>query len=252
VWVTPSFGGSAASTCMFYYNSTGNQMNLLNDAGSAWTSATMSSAGTLANSQCSLDLGSATTVPSGNNFTLSVPVTFKSPFAGAKQVWMYAGGSAANSGWQQTGSYTVSPPVSAVSVTPSTGSGTSRSFQFLYADTAGVSDLATTWVWVAPSFGSAANTCMFYYDKSSSQVRLLNDAGTAWSGAALGSATTLQNNQCSLAVGTTTVGLAGNNLTFTVPVTFKAGFTGTQQVWMYAAGSTANSGWQQLGSWTVQ
>ena len=61
---------------------------------------------------------------------------------------------------------------------------------------------------------------------------------------------TLPNSQCSLDMGTTTVGLAGNNLTLTAPLTFKAGYTGVKQVWMYGAGGAGNSGWQQLGSWT--
>jgi len=60
----------------------------------------------------------------------------------------------------------------------------------------------------------------------------------------------LQNSQCSVSLSVTTVTPAGNNFTVSVPLTFTAAFAGAKQVWMYAAGSTANSGCHQLGSWT--
>jgi hypothetical protein len=92
---------------MLYYSRATNVLNLLNDAGTAWTSMTVGAAGTLQNSQCSVDLSQTTGTPSGNNLTLSLPVTFKPAYAGAKQVWMFAAGGAGSSGWQQRGSWTV-------------------------------------------------------------------------------------------------------------------------------------------------
>ena len=54
-----------------------------------------------------MNVGAASATPSGNNLTLSVPVTFKPPFTGAKQVWMYATGTTGNSGWLNKGTWTV-------------------------------------------------------------------------------------------------------------------------------------------------
>ena len=143
------------------------------------------------------------------------------------------------------------PAVTAVSVTPNSGLGSSGTFQLLYSDTLGAADLQTAWIWFTPSFGaSAANTCMLYYNQAANQLNLLNDAGTAWTPATPGAGATLQNSQCSVNLSSTTVTPSGNNLTISLPLTFKAGFAGAKQVWMYAAGSTLNSGWQQLGSWT--
>jgi hypothetical protein len=107
MWFTAVFSNSSASSCMLFYSQTTNQINLLNDAGSAWMSMTPGTAGTLQNSQCSLNVGAMTLTPSGTNLTVSMPMTFKAAYAGAKQVWMYAGGGAGNSGWQQRGTWTV-------------------------------------------------------------------------------------------------------------------------------------------------
>ena len=79
---------------------------------------------------------------------------------------------------------------------------------------------------------------------------LLNDAGNAWSSAAVGSGGTLANSQCSINAGTTSVSLSGTDLMLTLPVTFTAAYGGAKNVYLYAAGSSANSGWQTLGTWT--
>src|SRR5262249_4529500 len=123
----------------------------------------------------------------------------------------------------------------------------------LYSDTLGAADLKTTWVWFTPAFSSvsAANTCMLYYDRVANSLNLLNDNGTTWMSAVLGAPGTLQNSQCSVDVGTTTAAPAGNNLTLTVAASFKAGFVGVNEVWLYGAGNSLTSGWQKLGTWNV-
>ena len=84
------------------------------------------------------------------------------------------------------------------------------------------------------------------------QLNLLNDAATAWLTATPGAAITLQNSQCSVNVASTTVASNGNTLTLTLAMTFKAAYAGPKNVYMYATDvSGSNSGWQQLGSWTV-
>ena len=93
---------------------------------------------------------------------------------------------------------------------------------------------------------------MLYYNAATNQVNLLNDNATAWTTATLGAATTLQNSQCSLNVATATVVSNGNTLTLNVTMTFKPAFAGAKNVYLYAVDvSGSNSGWQQLGAWTV-
>jgi len=258
VWFTANFSGSAANTCMLYYAKATNQLFFLNNAGTAWSSPVApGTAVTLSNSQCSVNVAATSVTSSGTNLTLNLPVTFTEAYAGTKSTYMYAAGSSANSGWQTLGSWTVpaaSEVVSDVSVTPSAGAGLQQTFALQYADSLGAADLASVWVWFTPSFnsGAAADTCMLYYAKATNQLFFLNDAGTAWSSpVAPGTAVTLSNSQCAVNVAATSVTSSGTNLTLNLPVTFTAAYAGTKSTYMYAAGSSANSGWQTLGSWTV-
>jgi glucose/arabinose dehydrogenase len=259
VWINASFASTLANSCLAYYTRATNTVYLIDDAGAMWMTATLGSSGTLQNSQCAVALASSTTALSGNTLTLTLAVTFKPAFNGAKNIYTYAeNGSGINSGWQLRGTWTVAPPpapvtVTADSVAPNAGSGSSQSFAFQFSDTAGAMDLQQAWVWINASFASTlANTCLAYYTRATNTVALIDDAGTMWMTAMLGSGGTLQNSQCAIAVGSSTTVLSGNALTLTLALTFKAAFNGAKNVYMYAQNGTGgNSGWQMRGTWTV-
>jgi hypothetical protein len=60
------------------------------------------------------------------------------------------------------------------------------------------------------------------------------------------------NSQCSVNVAMTTVMASGNTLTLNLAVTFRPAYAGAKNTYMYAADiSGSDSGWQQLGTWTV-
>jgi hypothetical protein len=62
----------------------------------------------------------------------------------------------------------------------------------------------------------------------------------------------LQNSQCSVNVGASSLSKSGNTLTWNLAMTYQAGFSGLKNVYMYAADvSGTNSGWHPLGTWTV-
>ena len=257
VWITGNFNSvSVASTCLINYATAANQLFLYNDAGTGGSSGTLGVAGTLSNSQCSINTGAATVTTSGTNLTLNLPVTFTAAYAGAKTTYMYAAGSSAGSGWQTMGSWTVpatSAPPTTVSVTPSSGGGLQQTFALQYADPLGATDLAAVWVWITGNFAPAtpSNTCLVYYARVANQLFLYNDAGTSGSSATLGVAGALSNSQCSINAGAATVTASGTNLTLNLPVTFTAAYAGAKTTFMYAAGSNAGSGWQTMGSWAV-
>ena len=242
---------------MLYYNAATNQINLLSDNATAWMPATLGSATTLQNSQCSLNVATATVAMSGNTLTLNVTVTFQPAFAGAKNVYLHAVDvSGSNSGWQQLGTWTVAAAAggpTTVSVTPSSGSGASQTFALKYSDTAGTANLQQVWAYFNETLANpAASACMLYYNARTNQINLLNDNATAWTQATLGSAVTLQNSQCSLNAAATTVTRSGNTLIFNVAVTFQPVFAGTKNVYLHAVDELgSNSGWQQLGTWFV-
>jgi Beta-propeller repeat len=139
----------------------------------------------------------------------------------------------------------------AVSVTPSSGSSTSQTFALQYSDTSGTASLQSVWVWFNTNTTVNTNSCFVTYTPASNQVNLLNNADTGWSTAALGTATILQNSQCSVNMAGSSVALNGNTLTLNLAMTFQATYAGTKNVYLFAfdvSGSTTGS-WQQLGTW---
>jgi hypothetical protein len=256
VWITSNFN-PALPSCLLEYARAANQLYLYNDAGTGWLApATPGAAGTLSNSQCSINMAAATVTTSGTNLTLNLPVTFTAAYAGAKTTYMYAGGSSSNSGWQTMGSWTAhatSGPPTTVSVTPSSGSGLQQTFAFQYADPLGATDLTTVSAWFTSNFDPAtpSNSCLIYYVRATNLLYLYNDAGTGWLAPATpGAAGTLSNSQCSINMAAATVTTSGTNLTLNLPMTFTAEYAGAKTTYMYAGESSANSGWQTMGSWT--
>ena len=119
--------------------------------------------------------------PSGDTLTVNAALTFKPAFNGAKNVFMYATNGTENSGWQTRGTWTVAAAgdaVTADSATPDSGSGASQTFALAYSSTLGATNLTTTWVWFTDtSAGSAANSCLAYYDRPAHMLFLLNGKG---------------------------------------------------------------------------
>jgi hypothetical protein len=245
------------NACYSYYDRNANALWLLNDAANAWLGPMTPGAGTLQNSQCTLNGAGSSASGSGNNLTVNVALTFNASFGGAKNVYMCAidnGGLSSN--WQQRGTWTVpnpnNHPPTAVSVTPSSGSGSSQTFSFVFSDPDGFTDLATTYIGFSATF-AFGNACYSYYDRNANALWLLNDAANAWLGPMTpGAASTLQNSQCTLNGAGSSVSGAGNNLTVNFALTFKAPFAGAKNVYMCPLdNSGASSNWQQRGTWTV-
>ncbi len=257
IWFSPSLSSSSAYSCMLYYDRSLARLNLLNDDGSAWTSGALGVASTLGNSQCNVSLATSTSGASGNTFTLTLAMAFAPTFAGSKNVYLFAAASGGiNSGWQDRGDWEVPSTgalVTADAVTPNAGSGTAQTFAAQFGDHLGANDLRTTWVWFAASAtATAAQSCLIFYDRAAGSISVLNDAGTAWQTAALGQPLTLQNGQCALDAGASSVDLSGNTLTLHAAMTFRGAYAGTTQgIHLFAAGNGGTSGWQQRGTYTI-
>jgi hypothetical protein len=201
-------------------------------------------------------MGGSTSVTSGGpTLTLTLAMTFKPAFAGAKTLFAYGASAATNSGWQTLGTWTAGAPavITADSVTPASGSGSTQTFAVQFSDSAGANDLAQAWVWFSASFTTpVANSCLTYYDRAGNRLLLLDDGGTAWLSATVGAAGTLQNAQCAIAMGgSTNVTPGGLTLTLNLAMTFKPAYAGAKSIFAYGANASANSGWQTLGTWTA-
>jgi hypothetical protein len=139
----------------------------------------------------------------------------------------------------------------AVSVTPSSGSGSSQTFAFLYSDPNGFADLPWAQMLFHVSLTSPVNSCYVHYDRPSNGVWLLNDEGTVWLGVVtLGTAGTLENSQCIVNAGDSSSSGAGTNLTVNLALTFKPAFSGAKNIYLQTqdAGGLV-TGWQQRGTW---
>src|SRR5438270_552294 len=150
-----------------------------------------------------------------------------------------------------TKSLTVAAGPTVVGVTPNSGSGTSQSFSFVYADSSGYQTLNTLYAYAGS--GADANSCFLRYQPASNSLSLLNDAATVWQGPVqLGTTAMLQNSQCTVSAASSSASGAGTNLTLNLALSFSSGYAGTQKLWMDAVDNGGSkSGWQVLGSWTV-
>jgi hypothetical protein len=141
--------------------------------------------------------------------------------------------------------------ISAISVTPNSGSGLTQTFSFLVSDYTGASNLTQVWMDFATSLGVDPG-CFPRYDAGPNGLYLLNDAHTIWLGPIVpGSSSTLTNSQCALNAAGSVVSKAGNNMTVSISLTFQPAFAGAKNVYLYGNNATVNSGWQTVGSWTV-
>ena len=133
-------------------------------------------------------------------------------------------------------------------LTPSSGTGASQTFQFVFTDPAGASDIASVVVIINNGL-NGANACYFYVDPTGT-VALQSDSG-AWTPLTLGSGS-VQNSECTISGAGASFISAGITWTLTLPISFKPLFAGPRSTFAYIndrAGHTP--GWQQIGTWTV-
>ena len=111
--------------------------------------------------------------------------------------------------------------ISAVSVSPNSGSGLTQVFTTTYSDSYGVSDISYVGMMIG-SRVSIAQACYVLYVPGTNALFLLNDAGNQQLGpASLSEAATLSNSQCTLDASASTVSSSGNTLSIGFAVTFK-------------------------------
>jgi len=256
-WVHGMFNTHLNQTgaCYFQYIQSQNKLWLRNDAGSAWLGpAYPGSGGTLSNGQCTIDSTVSAASGSGTNLVLDLAISFQPSFSGTKYIYMHAADtSGLSSGWQLRGTWNPEDfaAPTAVSVSPTGGSGSSATFRFTYSDANGYQESN----WVHGMFHTAVNqsgACYFQYIQSQNSLWLRNDAGTAWLGPVhVGSSGTLQNSQCAINSSASAVLGSASNLYLDLAISFQPAFQGTKQIYMHAADTTGlSSGWQSRGSWT--
>ncbi|MBI3473796.1 MAG: hypothetical protein HY013_20770 [Candidatus Solibacter usitatus] len=131
---------------------------------------------------------------------------------------------ASSSGGTVTRLASAATPPAPVSVTPSSGSGVTQTFTFLYSDANGYSDIR----WVEMALGAAltsTGSCYLHYDRTFNLIYLANDSGSDWVGAvALGSGGVVQNSQCAVDAGASSGSGSGLQFTVNLIVAFRSSF----------------------------
>ena len=116
---TPSdpynWGSNQPSSCFITYNLSPPNFILQDDSGQNTLGGAPGSAGTLANSQCSLDL-SHSTVAAGTNLVVTLAISFLPIYQGPLGIWMQAVDVSGLTAMQQMGSWTAASTPSALTV----------------------------------------------------------------------------------------------------------------------------------------
>jgi hypothetical protein len=228
------------------------------DAGGPYSGTTLPGSGTVQNSQCSVS-GSAS--GSGNNLTLTLNYTFTTGFAGNKVIFLSAEDVAGpNSNWQAMATWNVlgasaSGP-SVVSMNPARTSSLGPTvYTFNFSDSAGFQDSASVENILVASAIDGRHACVLAFVVNGSSLYLVDDAGDAagpYQGFVLPSSNgVLANSQCIIIGSTSSVSRNGNTLTLNLGMAFLSAFAGNQVFYVAARNSTANSGWQAVGSISV-
>ncbi len=235
---------SVTNACLVVVVPNANQVWLVNDAADgALGPATIGTSTFLENGHCIVDAANSSWSGAGRTLTVNAALLFKSNFTGAKTNYMEALDFSDNaSPLMANGTWT---PANAtptdVSVTPSSGTGASQTFSYVFADQNGASDISYT-VMVVNATLSVTNSCAFVFVRASNQFYLVNDAGNGVLGPiTAGANVSVQNSQCVLNGLGSSSASAGAQLTVNAALSFKTAFAGLKNNYGQATDSASQS-----------
>ncbi|MEO8099576.1 MAG: SBBP repeat-containing protein [Acidobacteriota bacterium] len=240
--------------CSLVYDRNAGTISLRYDNGAGATPKPLNNNATVQNSACAVGVVTLTT--SGTSNILTVPLAFKGQFTGPKNIYMYATGATGNTGWVQRGTYNVlagGVPV-ANSVLPASGSGSGpQLFSFNISDNGGSSFLVGAAMLITSPVGfNQNNSCNVVYDRNANRLSLsANTIANGSAGLTIGSFGSVSNSYCTLYGSGSTVSIGSTSLVITLNLSFSTAFPGAKKTYLYASEVGYNSGWVQVGTWTV-
>lgn len=252
---TSTSGGS----CFYgYYNQNTNKLYLRNDAGNSWLGGyAPGSSNVIENSYAKLNCAGTTFSGTDTTLTVSWSITFKSPFTGAKNTYLYVKDDTnAYNGWVKKGTWTITNQAPSLgTVTPSSGisnPGETVSFTTTYSDPDGWLNIQYVYFLINTSVNGAY--CFYgYYNQNTNKLYLRNDSNASWLGGYIpGASNVIENTYVKLNCAGTTVSTSGTTLTINWSITFKPAFTGQKNTYLYIiddANVIAN--WAQKGTWKI-
>lgn len=144
-------------------------------------------------------------------------------------------------------SVTQPPPSGTGSVTPSSGTGDRQAFTFTFKTGNGS---AVTGASILISEGTQRqNSCWVHYDPTTNLIFLADDDLSPWFSATFGQSGSIQNSQCLVLLGGSSVVKAGSELTLKFSYWFLD--SGPKDVYLRTAGVGYDSGYILTGVWNV-
>jgi hypothetical protein len=239
---------NANNACYLIYDRATGRVSLAYDNLSGSSPVALGSATSVANTMCQLSGVNSSVSIGATAVSLTVNVTFLAPFAGPKNIYLFASETIVNSGWINVGAWIVpDTPPTLGSVTPSSGSGTTPSFTASATTVVTPSNLTKMHLLMTAAWFQDA--CWVVYDRIAGTVGLYSDDAATLASKPVGSSAALQNSQC--AVGYSAATASGNTVTWTVNLLLKAAFSGSKTVYLSADTPTTSAPFAERGSWTV-
>ena len=251
--------GGGQAYCFVHYDVQGNGFWLYGDGGffvGPVAPGTLSNR--LQNSLCALNTSGSSVTGTGTTLTVNANLVFKQ--AGARNIYMRAMNlGQADTGWVQRGTWNhLTAAEGTMSLTPSTGSGTTQTFSLTYPDPPGFAGAAFGWVQflvAAATDGGGQPFCFVHYDRGGNGLWMYSsDVGFFLGPVTPGTASNaLSSSACSVNTAAATVSNTGGNLVVTLPITMKAPMSGAKKTFQRTLDVlNRDTGWQQTGTWTVQ
>jgi hypothetical protein len=248
------------NTCHGFYDRASNAFYLYNDSLTVLQGPLLpGSSATLQNSQCSL-YGSSSGVVStaGTDLTINIGLGLQPAYRGTLGVYLWVKDNEGHdTGWVQTGNWTLpagnSPP-SVVSGTPASTSSTPTTFTFVARDPDGYADIYRIYFLINPAPTVPLNTCHGFYDRPSNAFYLYNDSLTILQGPLLpGASGTLQNSQCVLyGSSSALISAAGTDLTINIGLGVQPTYKGALGIYLWVKDNESHdTGWVQTGIWNM-
>jgi hypothetical protein len=253
------YSSSSSPDCNGYYSKAAKSVYLMNDAHTQWLGPlALGGSGSLQNMQCTIQSAGSSVTGTGALLSLNLAFTFLPAFTGTKHISLFASAASGTltSSWVSVGTWTVGVSVThapvVVSSTPSSGSGDSQTFSFVWSEPDGYADIDEARFDIYSN--SSSPDCNGYYSRAAS-IYLMNGAHTQWLGPlTLGGSGSLQNMQCTIQSAGSSVTGAGPLLTLNLAFAFLPAFTGQKYISLFAnaASGALTSGWAGVATWYVK
>ena len=244
---------NGVNACYLSVDIIGRTVSLASDSTATWSMVAFGTSASVSNSTCSITGSDFTTSGAASTVTLQLRITLQPAVNGSRSIWAMAFDQAkTNSGFIYLGTISkpTNQPPTLTGFTPNGGAGSSATFNFNFADPNGFTDLANSLVLIN-AFLDGNTACFIILDRPN-RIIYLNQLGGGFSAAAIGSGT-ISNNQCTINLAPVTITGAGNNLTWSVPITFPPSFRGSKIVFMATTDqSNASVPLTNMGTFTIQ